>query len=463
MSLRLKNIKGNDGSSLPIVMLFSTIGLITVLTYLLSQVSLSRPALHSQNSFQALLNARSGIYKAYEQLCDTSKSLAIDTLKTMDPTDTSTWPVDFKDTSDNEFGSEPEQLTIFSNDSFGTCEITMTPQGSFYSLHSRGKYFKSERVVIAKLGSKIPALPDTVLLYYNNAPWDGKEPDGEVISTDIPPPDSATTILSKLLSQYQEQLQVDDTVMFDHPLTIQSQRELDNIPDTVKGHLIIDGIHFNLSLKQKKSITVLGDIQITGEVSIEEACFIAGGEIKLFDDCDLYNVTLFSNSRIFIGDHASYQGDALAYHSITIYGNAIVKDKSTIVVSGGASQKSGSDSLQYSIMISDDASVDATCMALRTPGSIKTDYNTFISGILWAKNTVCHRGKMQGLIRALRVIDCDDPGQLAPLDHSARDSTGGTIIQKNAIPGSLSPLENISDYPMPYFTGLPSIIDWKEY
>lgn len=467
MSLRFRKIEKNTGSSLPLVLLFASVGMITVLTYLLNQTSLAKPVLRSPASVQALLNARSGIYMAYYKMTDTTHIDSLDTLETISTLDSLFGSEEITtDTVDNHFGSEPEELKIFSSDSFGTCEISMTSLGSFFTLQSTGKFKKEKRLVTAKLGSKIPALPDTVLLYYNDSPWEGNKPDGEIVLLKDPPSDSTTSLLSKMLSDYQEKLQTDDSLMFDQPLTIQSQRELDKIKDTINSHLIIDGSNFGLSLKGNRSITVLGDIQITGEVSIEDVTLIAGGEIKLFDESKLLNVSLFSNSRIFIGDFANYQGDALACHSVTIYGNASVRNKSTIVVSGKSSKSSSQsqkDSLQYSIIIADKAMVDGTCMALRTPGSIKTEQNTLVTGILWAKNTVCHRGRMKGLINASRVIDCDDPGQLAPLSTSPHDSTGGTIIQKSAVPGDLAPLPNISDYPMPYFTGIPYIIDWKEY
>ncbi len=469
MSLRLKKIESIRGSSLPVVLLFSAVAMITVFTYLLNQTSLAKSALRSPSSVQALLNARSGIYKAYHKMTDTSHSdTIIDTLKTISTLDSlfGSDLIEISDTTDDIFGADTERINIFSSDSFGTCEIVMLPRGSFFILSSIGKFKRAERLVTAKLGSKIPALPDTVLLYYEDSPWEGTKPQGEVVLVKSPPSDSTTSLLSRMLSEYQEMLQVDDSVMFDQPLTIQSQHELDKIKDTINGHLIIDGSHYKLSLKGNRTIAVLGDIQITGEVFLNGISFLAGGEIKLFDESELRNVSLFSNSRIFIGDRASYQGDALACHSISIYGNAIVKDKSTIVVCGKSSHNSspsGSDSLQYSIIIADNATVDGTCMALRTPGSIKTEHNTLITGILWARNTVCHRGRMLGLISAKRVIDCDDPGQLAPLSTAPKDSSGGSIIQKSAVPGELAPLINISDYPMPYFTGFPSIIDWKEY
>lgn len=467
MSLRLKKTETVRGSSLPVVLLFSAVAMITVLTYLLNQTSLAKPALKSPSSVQALLNARSGIYKAYQKMTDTLQTDIIDTLETISTLDSlfGSDLIEITDTTDNVFGPDPEPVNIFSSDSFGTCEVSMITQGSFFILNSVGKFNKAQRQVSAKLGSKIPALPDTVLLYYENSPWEGNKPDGEIAILPTPPSDSTTSLLSRMLSDYQEKLLVDDSIMFDQPTTIQSQREMDKIKDTINGHLIIDGSHFELSLKGNRTITVLGDIQITGEVFLDGLSLIAGGEIKLFDQCQLRNVSLFSNSRIFIGDYASYNGDALACHSISIYGNAIVKDKSTIVVSGNSSATSSSisDSMRYSIFIADNAYVDATCMALRTPGSIKTEYNTVITGILWARNTVCHRGRMQGLISARRVIDCDDPGQLTPLGTTPKDSSGGKIIYKSAVPGELSPLANISDYPMPFFTGIPSIIDWKEY
>jgi hypothetical protein len=65
---------------------------------------------------------------------------------------------------------------------------------------------------------------------------------------------------------------------------------------------------------------------------------------------------------------------------------------------------------------------------------------------------------MQGLIRASRVINCDDPGELPPV-------TSGTPIvpsKKNSLPGELSPLKTITEYPIPFFAGPPSIIEWKE-
>ena len=119
-----------------------------------------------------------------------------------------------------------------------------------------------------------------MLLYYENSPWEGNKPDGEIAILPTPPSDSATSLLSRMLSDYQEKLLVDDSVMFDQPLTIQSQREMDKIKDTINGHLIIDGSHFEISLKGNRTITVLGDIQITGEVSLDGLSLIAGGEIN---------------------------------------------------------------------------------------------------------------------------------------------------------------------------------------
>jgi hypothetical protein len=200
MSLRLKKIENIRGSSLPVVLLFSVVAMITVLTYLLNQTTLAKPALSSPSSLQALLNARSGIYKAYQKMTDTSHSDIIDTLETISTLDSLFGRdlIEIKDTTDNVFGPDPEPILIFSDDSFGTCEISMHTQGSFFILNSVGKFNKAQRLVTAKLGSKIPALPDTVLLYYENSPWEGNKPDGEIALLPAPPSDLFASLQNAL-------------------------------------------------------------------------------------------------------------------------------------------------------------------------------------------------------------------------------------------------------------------------
>lgn len=105
MSLRLKR---NDpflnrdcqGSALPVVLVFTAIGFIAVFSYMLHQLTFAKPLLHSPSSLQALLNARSGVYKGIEKYFANNDSFS-DTLKTISTLDSMFGSdlIDIKDTS----------------------------------------------------------------------------------------------------------------------------------------------------------------------------------------------------------------------------------------------------------------------------------------------------------------------------------------------------------------------------
>lgn len=454
-------ISGNNGSVLPIVLFFSTIAFITVFSYILHQMSIAKPSLRSPSSYQALLNARSGIYKGFAIYVDSS--LQPDTLKTISTLD-SLFAKDLFDSDDeitikDGIGSEPSELDLFTNDSFGNCEVSITPSGSFMLLKSTGRYRGIERVVEAKLGSKLPAFPDTVLVYSSSYEWEGPEPDGvRVQRSDTN--NSQSQILQDLLEDYDSKLAEIDSILIDPPLTIMAATDLKKVTDTINGALLIDGSYVSIKWTDKREIIVRGDVQITGEVNIDGVSFIAAGEIKLLDKTELINSSLYSQTRIFMGDYCKFEGDALAKSSIAVYGNASVNKKSTLVTSGKSS--STKNSLHYSIFLGDQSSIDGVCMALSNHGGIKTDHQVVISGILWAYGTICHRGKMQGLMIASQVIDCDaSPPALTTTTPT--DSSGAVVLNhKNTLPGKLSSLSTISEYRIPYYSGTPSIIDWKE-
>lgn len=76
--------KGQKGNALPVVLFFAAFGLITVSTYLAHHLASARLSYRSPSSLQALLNARSSVYKALQMLQDTGTA---DTLPLIDATD----------------------------------------------------------------------------------------------------------------------------------------------------------------------------------------------------------------------------------------------------------------------------------------------------------------------------------------------------------------------------------------
>jgi hypothetical protein len=304
----------------------------------------------------------------------------------------------------------------------------------------------------------------------------GNEPRGTIVSkANIAKVN--TSWYSQITDRYLTEITDTDTFLLDPPLIIQSRHDLSKIKPTIYGPLLIDGAHIGITWRDTGTYIIKGDFQITGEVEIEGITFVVAGEIKMLDNAILKNCNLFTQSRLFIGDFAQFEGSALAMHSITVYGKSTVSGKSSLIAGSSSSSDNTnktSDSLKFSILLSEESIVDAVCIALSTPGSIKTDEATKITGILWAQHIVCHRGEMSGLICADRVVDCNDPEQMATSETASQmntlgDSTGNKkdkhlqpIELTNVIPGYIEPLPEINLYSLPFFLGRLSIVAWKE-
>jgi hypothetical protein len=475
----------NSGNALPLVLFFSAIGLILVLTYISQQLLIAKPSLYSQTSTQALFNARSGIYKAFEMITTGTKT---DTLATRDA---NSWGEDLLKTdslqSEDEFRETPEELSIYTNDSFGNCEITLIPYGSFYELKSVGIFGTCKRTVTTHLGGKIPALPDTVCVLMNALPWEGTDPRGTVVNNPVQDSTSDSKALEKILSDYNEALQTFDTLLPQQPLNIFGSRDLNKLKDTINGDCTIDGRTSKFSLSETRTLYINGKLAIIGDVKIQNMSFVVADDIIFSEGASIKNASIYTSKGLFIENNSSFSGDAIALRSIAIYDEATVLNKSTLVVAGTitanngkesdsttttnnnkvsentTASKSKKDSLKYAIYIENRAIVDGVCIALGTPGSIKTGPETKITGIIWAKNQVCHQGIMEGCIKAGRMVDCSVPdvSNLPTLSPGEKQSAP-QLTGSNSMTGSIKPLETIAQYKVPCFTDDLAIIEWKE-
>ncbi|HEX2956805.1 MAG TPA: hypothetical protein VHO70_08230 [Chitinispirillaceae bacterium] len=466
-----KSLSRTSGNALPIVLFFSSIGLILVLSYISQQLLIARPSLSSQTSTQALFNARSGIYKAFDIITNGSTK---DTLATIDAR---TWGEDLLATDsvppDDEFNETPEELSLYANDSFGNCEITLVPYGSFYELKSVGKFGTCERTVTAHLGGKIPALPDTVCILMNALPWEGSDPRGTVVNNPVQDSSSDSKALDKLLSDYAEALQAFDSLLPQQPLNIFGSRDLDKIKDTINGDCTIDGRTSKCNWNANRTLYINGKLTIIGDVKIQNVSFIVADDIIFSEGASVKNASIYTSRGLYIENNSRFSGDAIALRSIAVYDEATVFNKSTLVVAGTVSGSSTSDStttgskkdsLKYAIYIENRAVVDGVCIALGTPGTVKTGPETKITGIIWAKNKVCHQGLMEGCIKAGRMIDCSMPdvSNLPTLSADGKAPATPQLAGSNSMTGSLKPLESIAQYKVPCFTDDLAIIEWKE-
>ncbi|MCL2689218.1 MAG: hypothetical protein FWE57_05155 [Chitinispirillia bacterium] len=462
--------RSESGSTLATVLFFASAGLIVLTMYLAHQTRSSVKALQSPAALQALLNARSGIYRALEMLAegfdesDTLKTIsAIDDLFRMDMFDDADAIVYDESMSMN----NPKTISLYAGDDINRSEITFNVQGIYNLITSTSTVNKIIRTVEALQGSAAPAKPDTVLILENNLPIKGRfrgivhriskiVVDDTLSSKNNENNVSSDKRIKMFLSELKnENIVYEDTSAFDIPLIIQTYRAIESIPDTVKGHLMLDGAFSEVVWRERRQIVVYGDLQITGSFKLENLELRTGGEIRILDKASLVNVSLFSMSRIFIGDNAVFQGNALSMGSINVYGKAEIRDRSSLIAVGTGTSEHQKKPSGYSIFLSESSVFDGTAIALDNPGGIKTDPDVKLSGILWAQKAVCHSGKLSGLIKAQWIFDCSDIGSDSLVDFSK--------LKENSFSGALEPLSSIGNYKMPYFMGTPQIISWREF
>jgi hypothetical protein len=444
--------------------MFAAAGLITVISFLFFHSSYARVSFGSPSAAQALFNARSGIYKGFDELT-TSKAESTVVLPVINTLDSMFNKSMFNGTDTSII--EEKKLTmdggavkyhLYSKDSLVTAEVSLIPDGGSCILQSIGTNQKSVSKIEATLGSKIPAQPDTVAVYYNKYEWEGG---GSIKGTKISRSEVGDTVspwLKTMVSKYQETISSADTsAIMEPPLTIQTTMDLKKIPSVVHGDLLIDGSPNSLVWRDTGTIIVLGRMDISDEVTIEGMKFVVAGEVTLSGKTRLSLVSLFTQSKIFFSDNSRFQGNAMALNSVAIYGNASIENKSTVIVCGSSvidtTNNPDNGNKIYAIEIGDKAVFDGVLVALGSPGDIKIHPDVKITGIIIAQKSVGHLGKMAGLICTAQFVDPDAP----PVTIT------NNTVPKNVIRGDLEPLTNIDEYKLPFFLGKLIISKWKEY
>jgi hypothetical protein len=469
-------LAGSRGSVLPIVLIFAVFACIVASVYVGGQFTIARPSLGAPAALQALLNARSGVWKKIELM---SKP-AVDTLAKINTLDSlfnmRQKKPDTLTVSSLSFSIEDTPMTItpYSLDSFGTCEVLLSLSACFKTISSTGTFRNYSKTVRADIGGLLYSSPDTVLYLVKNAlvegggNYDGRPsfisdaPDA--VPPGIPPRDTLSkkkefrdNELKQLVSAYNQKLtQKTDTILPTGPLTVQDNDKLGDIPDTLNGQLFIDGSHRPLVWKRSRPLCVSGDVQITGDVSVDKIEFIVGGEMKCLDKAHLHRVSVFCKKRLTIGDDAVFSGRAITLSSLLVYQRGRIEDKSVIVAYGTAPSDTGSVKKRIAtIVLRQYASCDGVLVACGNPATVVTDKNTIVKGVVWAKGMVCHQGTLFGVLRAQELVD---EKTIFPPSSGPPPPTS----PNNVLKGSIRKLQAIDDYAFPFFMGRSCVVSWEE-
>jgi len=487
-------ITSQRGSALPVVIIFAVAGLITVVLFLQFNLTTSRYSFDTRNALQANLNARSGVYIAFNELSN-NDSAENAMLPLIDARDSSFGKSLFDDENSDSvkststgfsgdtkltFDGGPKRYRLYSLDTLDSADVTLISNGGSGILHSVFTDGTHTATVEATLGSRIPFRPDTVAVCYNTDDWDASGVTGTTFSSGNQP-DSVSIWLRSMISKYQEQIVSSDTGSVEPALTIQSNRDVSKIKRVMSGDMIVDGSFNKLVWRDTGTFIILGRLDVSGEVEIEGIKLVVRGELTLNGESILNNVSLFSQSKIFFADDSKFSGNAMALNSVAIYGNAEIRNKSTIIVCGESTASQDTERAEgrdiqpdikkiYSIEIGDKAVVDGVLIALGNPGDIKTHEGVVVSGVMIAQKEIGHLGKFRGLMTAGRFVDPDVKLEQLILPPPATDTKNkpkGTVKNpvpiKNVIKGDVESLPAINDYKLPFFIGKLTIIKWREF
>lgn len=476
---------------MPVVLVFALAAGISVLIYLFSQYSLSKPDLQAAVRLQTRLTASSGIWHGLAVLnTQSAKSEEEPGMSEEDEEgfgfsqglfrdEEGGWEEEMEDTGLVLAVDQPLEVVPFLRTGFGTAVLHLSASGLMRRLSSRAVYRNREKETSVLLGSRPFTRPDTVLyLRKPERPKGAGLVDGAVglvpVEVDSLAGDRRHRLrvcapeLKEYIDEHSTLLaQTLDTAFESSPLRVSHTDDLATVPDMVEGTLVLDATFHTIHWAQERTIHVLRHLQIDGDARIEGLKFVVGGEIRLnvednfsaADEIRMREVTLFSRSRIFFARNVVFEGSALALGDVEIYHNAQIVNKSVIASDAAPRMKAetkraaGGDSADvavpkslFTIYVRNEATVDGVLLNLNQKGGIKTGPETVLRGVLWAEGRVCHQGELEGVIKATALVAADNP-----MD-----------IQGNAMDGSVRRLDAIGDYHLPYFVGELTILEWTE-
>jgi hypothetical protein len=332
------DIDQRNGSALPTVLT----------TYLASQHLFKQQTLQTPKKLQALLTARSGLWAGLTML-----DIITDTTRAYNPTIAASLGIDlFSAIPDTSFAPSfkinPESNTYvvpFSDESFGACTLSLRNEGLLKTLSSRSNYRNQVKTLHATLGCRFRSSSDTLAYIWPSDSGTLSTPGVGgavcVMDTSVNPAvakrlkiDRAGII--RIFRHYRQRIALMPIASVEaEKYQILSNRDLVDFPHVVSRTLFIDGTAADIVWKEKKTIVVGADLQVTGNVSLSGLEFIVGGDIKLFGRIKLDSVTLFCNRRIFFGDEkiqcaVTFQGQAMSCQTMEICPQTIIRGRSIL-------------------------------------------------------------------------------------------------------------------------------------
>lgn len=465
-----------SGSTLVTVTVVMTVIGISLALFLKSQTATMPSFTQRKLSLQAIANARSAVLQAQAEM------------KEIDEPDTG---------AINESLFEDEnQWQLWKDKTFGSASFETASTPFVQQVVSVGEMKGRSYKAVVEMGSKYTP-GDTVLLLIGKSVLEASGISGTKVMLDSAGSSADILLNKKSASQSKKWLEDQfadmETAELDMPLVIRSHENFAEMADTITGDLFIDGSGGEFMLNGgEREIYVLGDIQVTGKVTIRNLSALVAGELRLNDQGKMQQNRIATLKKVFLDGESEFSGELVSLDRIEIFNTAKVLGQSLIVSFGGkekkvnaqaekktpetpekapeqktseapepAPQKQQKASASGAINIREFADVSASCIALGSEG-IMTESDAKSSGVLWSKTWIRHRGSHKGLLRA-ELYD-GEPGTHAPQEVDPVGNKGAGVKQpkQQIILGRVEPPFEKATYPLPWFMGEPEMVKWVE-
>jgi hypothetical protein len=456
--MRLPELRDERGSTLSLVLVFSIIAFITASVFVMGQMQVARVALAKPGAFQARLNAYSGVYRALDILAGDTATVAkpvlaseVDKLFGSDlfgPSGgkggTGLAGDTAKDTTFLALGGPPEDIDLYDSTSDrGDASVRRQLAGATIEMLSDGRFQGRATRVRAVVAGTWGRPSDTLVYVPRGLTIPGYHWAAGLFDTGM--------VRQVELEQFRAALEkeLNDTSEFklpSLPLTVMKNDELGKIGSRVAGDLFIDASFGDITWTANRQVVVDGNLQITGDTQVRGVRFVVGGEVRVFDEAVLRDVSIVTAGRVVLKDGCRFSGDILSFKAIVVTGEAFVENRSTLTVVSAQSkqtpppkdqQKKGPavvDTL-YPLSLLESCAVDGAVVALGPEGHVKVGPGVKVAGIIHCdQGMVWLEGQLTGVVQTRRFVRFNTPKLLSDL----------------------------SQYRLPAFMGKPGVFRWYE-
>jgi cytoskeletal protein CcmA (bactofilin family) len=215
----------------------------------------------------------------------------------------------------------------------------------------------------------------------------------------------------------------------------------------VNGSLLLNNQINNklITLQKPLSIIIKGDVQISGNIVINDIEVICGGEFKLLGNARIVNGCVYVKKKSFFSDESQYRGSLYSESSVNIAGQAQILMPSFFLLTGDSAKE---DRSYTALEMSGESRFAGTVISTRSGTHSEIGKASLFMGYLQTQGKLVLKGNVYGTVLVNQMVD--------NLDSDENRMAEGSI-NRELLPRS---------FVLPVFLGVGDnfrLIRWTEY